>query len=119
MEKIVREGLLYDFYGQLLTRHQREVYEQVVYDDLSLTEIAEQTGVSKQAVHDLIRRTTAQMSGYEEKLGLIARFYRIRTAADELAKIADDLEQTGSPADSEDVPLKLRKLAERIKEDTT
>ena len=86
MEKIVREGLLYDFYGQLLTRHQREVYEQVVYDDLSLTEIAEQTGVSKQAVHDLIRRTTAQMSGYEEKLGLIARFYRIRTAADELAR---------------------------------
>ncbi len=119
MEKIVREGLLYDFYGQLLTRHQREVYEKVVYDDLSLTEIAEQTGVSKQAVHDLIRRTTAQMSGYEEKLGLIARFYRIRTSADELIKIASDLDKAQAPAGQENVPQRLRQLAERIKEDTT
>ena len=119
MEKIVREGLLYDFYGQLLTRHQREVYEKVVYDDLSLTEIAEQTGVSKQAVHDLIRRTTAQMSGYEEKLGLIARFYRIRSSADELIKIASELEKTDAPAGHENVPEQLRQLAERIKEDTT
>ena len=119
MEKIVREGLLYDFYGQLLTRHQREVYEKVVYDDLSLTEIAEQTGVSKQAVHDLIRRTTAQMSGYEEKLGLIARFYRIRTSADELIKIASDLDKAQAPAEQDNVPQLLRQLAERIKEDTT
>ena len=40
MEKIVKQGLLYDFYGELLTEHQRQVYEAVVYEDLSLAEIA-------------------------------------------------------------------------------
>ena len=58
MKKIVEQGLLYDFYGELLTEHQREVYEAAVYEDMSLTEIASQHGISKQGVHDLIKRCT-------------------------------------------------------------
>lgn len=88
MEKIVEQGLLYDFYGALLTGHQQEIYEKVVYDNLSLSEIAELEGISKQAVHDLVRRVTVLMLGYEEKLGMIRRFERIRGDADSLEAIA-------------------------------
>ena len=56
MEKIARQGLLYDFYGALLTEHQRQVYEDVVLYDLSLSEIAEEQGISRQGVHDLVKR---------------------------------------------------------------
>ncbi len=52
MEKIVAQGLLYDFYGELLTEHQRRVYEDVVFNDMSLSEIAEEQGISRQGVHD-------------------------------------------------------------------
>ena len=50
MEKIVAQGLLYDFYGELLTEHQRRVYEDVVFNDMSLSEIAEEQGISRQGV---------------------------------------------------------------------
>lgn len=89
MEKIVAQGILYDFYGQLLTSHQREVYEQVVYNDMSLNEIASAEGISKQAVSDLIKRTTAQMQRYEDTLGMIDKFNKIRRSLDELEQEAD------------------------------
>ena len=56
MEKIVKQGILYDFYGELLTSHQRRIYEDAVYNDLSLSEIAEDNGISRQGVHDLLKR---------------------------------------------------------------
>ena len=56
MEKIVEQGMLYDFYGELLTEHQRKIYEDVVLNDMSLSEIAEEQGISRQGVHDLVRR---------------------------------------------------------------
>ena len=56
MEKIVEQGILYDFYGELLTQHQQKIYEDAVYHDLSLSEIAEEQGISRQGVHDLIKR---------------------------------------------------------------
>lgn len=74
MEKIVEQGLLYDFYGELLTEHQRSVYEDVVYNDMSLTEIAEQYGISRQGVHDLLRRCDKLLAEYEEKLHLVKKF---------------------------------------------
>ena len=74
MEKIVRQGLLYDFYGELLTAHQRKIYEDLVFNDLSLSEIAEEQGISRQGVHDLIRRCDRILMGYEEKLHLVEKF---------------------------------------------
>ena len=56
MEKIVEQTLLYDFYGELLTEHQRTVYEDVVMNDISYSEIAQERGISRQGVHDLIKR---------------------------------------------------------------
>ena len=65
MEKIARQGLLYDFYGALLTEHQRQVYEDVVLYDLSLSEIAEEQGISRQGVHDLVKRCDRILEDYE------------------------------------------------------
>ena len=103
MEKIVEQGLLYDFYGSLLTRHQQEIYEKVVYENLSLNEVAETEGVSKQAVHDLVRRCTIIMRGYEEKLGMIRRCGKIREAAERLKRLAGSGE---NPAEQSALILK-------------
>lgn len=83
-ERIVIMGRLYDFYGQLLTPHRQRIYEMAVYEDLSLAEIAEREGISRQAVHDLLRRTTAMLEQYEEKLKMMRRFDAIRAIASSL-----------------------------------
>ncbi len=64
MEKIVEQGMLYDFYGELLTEHQRKIYEDVVLNDMSLSEIAEEQGISRQGVHDLVRRCDRTLQSY-------------------------------------------------------
>lgn len=91
MENIVEQGILYDFYGPLLTDHQQEIYEMAVYRDMSLNEIAEQEHISRQAVSDLIRRVTTQMQDYEDKLGLVERFRRIRKSCDALSREAESM----------------------------
>ncbi|WP_130837941.1 YlxM family DNA-binding protein [Lachnoclostridium sp. Marseille-P6806] len=87
-EKIVAQGLLYDFYGSLLTAHQQKIYELAVYNDFSLSEIAEAEQVSKQAVHDLLRRTTAILESYEERLHMIRRFQKIEALCGEAERAA-------------------------------
>lgn len=74
MEKKVMQTFLYDFYGELLTEHQQNVYEDFVLNDLSLSEIAEEAGISRQGVHDLVKRCDRILEGYEEKLHLLERF---------------------------------------------
>ena len=92
MKKIVEQGLLYDFYGELLTEHQKEIYEAAVYNDMSLTEIADENGISKQGVHDLIKRCTNTLQGYEDRLHMIRRFEAIKSEALLLDEISTDEE---------------------------
>ncbi len=56
MNKLIEQALLYDFYGELLTEHQRSVYEEVVLNDYSISEVAQEAGISRQGVHDMIKR---------------------------------------------------------------
>lgn len=86
MEKIFEQGLLYDFYGELLTPHQRAIYEDAVYNDMSLSEIAEEQGISRQGVHDLIKRCDKILIDYESKLHLVERFAR---AKEKIGKIVE------------------------------
>ena len=78
MEKIVRQSLLYDFYGELLTEHQKSVYEDVIINDLSYSEIAVLNGISRQGVYDLIKRCDKILEEYEDKLKLVEKFERAR-----------------------------------------
>ena len=70
----VMRSMLLDFYGELLTEKQRQCYDLHFNEDLSLAEIAEQCGVSRQGVWDNIRRAEAALTEYEEKTGLVRRF---------------------------------------------
>ncbi len=75
MESIVKQSLLYDFYGELLTEHQRSIYEDVVYNDMSLKlRLQKRTGSAVRGVHDLIKRCDKTLSAYEDKLHLISKF---------------------------------------------
>jgi len=71
MDKTLEFTLLLDFYGELLTEKQREIFSAYYLYDLSLAEIGEQQSVSRQAVHDIIKRTENKLSSYEGKLKLV------------------------------------------------
>ena len=93
MEKFVEQGYLYDFYGELLTDHQKEVYEQFVLEDLSLGEIAREEGISRQGVHDLVKRCSQTLKGYEEKLHLVEKFVSIREKVKQIDELLDEYEK--------------------------
>ena len=78
MEDKIKSGYLYDFYGELLTEHQRSVYEMSINEDLSLSEIADTLSISRQAVHDILKRCDKLLSDYENRLHLVEKFMNIR-----------------------------------------
>ena len=78
MDEILKQSLLYDFYGELLTEHQKDIYEQFIVEDLSLSEIAKGAGISRQGVHDLIKRCDKILEEYEEKLHLVEKFLSVK-----------------------------------------
>ena len=90
MQDIYKSSLLYDFYGELLTDRQKEIYEDYVLNDLSLVEIAEQKGISKQGVHDLIKRCDKILNEYEEKLKLIEKFNNTKNDIEKICELAND-----------------------------
>ena len=87
IEKYINQGTLYDFYGRLLTVHQQRIYEDVVFNDFSLSEIAENEGISRQGVSDLIKRCNKSLVSYEEKLGLIKKFDETKSYVKEIQRI--------------------------------
>ncbi len=76
MKQIANKALLFDFYGPLLTSKQGKIWDLYYQQDYSLSEIAEGEGISRQAVHDLLKRTEKILEAYEQKLGLIFRFLK-------------------------------------------
>jgi len=94
MEKIVEQGLLFDFYGELLTDHQKRVYRDAVFEDMSLGEIAQEYGISRQGVHDLIKRCDRLLDGYEEKLQLVSKFQKTRQMVAEIRKKLQQFQET-------------------------
>lgn len=76
--------VLFDFYGEILTDKQKQVIDLYYNDDLSLAEIAEQAGITRQGVRDCIKRGEATMRFMEEKLGLARRFSAVRESLEEI-----------------------------------
>ncbi len=91
-EKDFKGLVLYDLYAPLLSEKKREVFEMYYWDDLSLAEISEHTGTSRQGVRELIVRTVSELSEYERALGLLEKEKKQDTEAKLLLKIADKIE---------------------------
>lgn len=92
MDEILKQSLLYDFYGELLTKHRKEIYEQFIVEDLSLSEIAQNAGISRQGVHDLIKRCNRTLEEYEEKLHLVERFIAIKEKVHQIDMLLEEAE---------------------------
>ena len=96
IDDVIQTSLLYDFYGSLLTDRQREVMELYYGENLSLSEIAAEFSISRQGVHDLIKRCNKILAHYEEQLHLVEKFLSIKEKVaqiHELAKGQQDIEQ--------------------------
>lgn len=111
----VRLTILYDFYGPLLTARQRQAMELHCENDLSLTEVAVEMKISRQAAFDLIKRTEKTLESYEDKLGLVQRFDRQR---EDLEKVHRLLAASGTRA-AEPVLEALRLLGEVLEIETS
>ena len=108
-----RMTMLFDFYGEHLTDRQKEFFDLYYNEDLSLAEIAENAGISRQGVRDVIVRAEAYMQDIEDKTGLIKRFLQMRPHLDAIQAAADEIE-TINYRHYED--QRLKELAETIRD---
>lgn len=86
-----RMALLFDFYGDLLTDRQKEFYDLYYNEDLSLAEIAENYGITRQGVRDVIVRAEAILTELEDKTGIIRRFHKMQEQFSEIQKAVDGI----------------------------
>lgn len=99
MDERLRKSLLYDFYGELLTEHQKAVFSAAIFDDMSYSELAEEFDCSRQAAFDLIRRINNKLEGYEKKLGLLDRFSKAKDKMQELTQAVKDMNESVNASD--------------------
>ena len=91
VNNIVELSLLYDFYGALLNEHKREIFEDYILNDYSLSEIATDKGMTRQGVYDIVKRCSKELRGYEEKLSLIQKFQDTKMKVNEIQALAKEV----------------------------
>ena len=111
-EKNLEMSFLLDFYGDILSERRRSVMTMYYNEDLSLSEIASEIGISRQGVRDLIKKSEEELSLLEEKLGLAAKFERVKLCADKLEAALSD------SSVSEGLRREIVSLTEEIKSNT-
>lgn len=109
-EKNLNVGYLLDFYGELLPERKRSVLEMYYNEDYSLSEIAEEIGISRQGVRNIIKKTEVELFFYEEKLGLAEKLLTVEKYSDSLCRLA---EQNDLP---EHVRSEILRLADAVKQ---
>ena len=90
-------ALLFDYYGGMLTDKQKEYLDMRYNQDMSLSEIAEELGISRQGVHDNLNRTEALLRNMEAKTGCVRRYLQSRDAMQSILKTADTLRAHADP----------------------
>ena len=98
VEERVEWNTLLDFYGPLLTEHRREVLRLYCEEDLSLAEIAEQLGITRQGVSDALQKGRRQLADYEAKLGLVERYRALGERARRCMEALDGINASGEDA---------------------
>ena len=105
-----RMALLFDFYGDVLTDRQKEFYDLYYNEDLSLAEIAENYGITRQGVRDVIVRAEAILTDLEDKTGLIRRFHAMRSQLGEIVKAAEEILERNTRYDDEQIDTLARQI---------
>ena len=95
LDELIYLSMLYDFYGDLLSEQKKKVFEDYVLNDLSLSEIAEQLNISRQGVHDIVKRCTQELKDYEDKLSLLKKFTRIKDMLGSIKDLCCKITETG------------------------
>jgi uncharacterized protein len=95
LDEIVQQSILYDFYGELLSDHKKQIFEDYVLNDLSLSEIAAEQGISRQGVYDIVKRCTQELKDYETKLSLVSKFQTIKDKLETIKTIISESTDTG------------------------
>ena len=116
MESIEKISLLYDFYGGLLTEKQRQVMELYHEENLSLAEIAQEFGISRQGVHDTLKKAEHLLTEYENKLGLVAKLMKSRQAIAEIDDIIDRLTESAENKESAAKLQEIKDIINRLEE---
>ncbi len=114
MEEKIEQAYLYDFYGELLNEHQRRIYEDFIFNDLSLGEIANEEGISRQGVHDMIKRCTKTLEGYEEKLHLIQKFQSAKNKVEQIRSLTKEFHQNQNEAIMEEIEQISNQILEEL-----
>ncbi len=112
-DKLVQIALLFDFYGQLLTEKQIEIVDMYYNNDLSLGEISEQQGISRQGVYDTLKRAERTLYQYEEKLGLVDRFLKQKQNMEKIIEMLEEL-ITKDGYDRKNIKDKINEIKEYI-----
>ncbi len=92
LEGKVELSLLFDFYGALLREDQREIMTMYFYDDMSLSEIAENAGITRQGVHDIIKRAGVKLSHYEDMLHLYDKYLMDMEKLEKIKRLTEGLD---------------------------
>jgi len=93
MDDILQATLLFDFYGELLTEKQKNIFSMYHLEDLTLSEIGDEQGISRQAVRDQLKRTEKILIEYENKLKLVEKFQEHKDAVKRIKTLAEELEK--------------------------
>lgn len=116
MEKDTRVSLLLDFYGELLKPYSRQMITLYYNDDLSLAEIAEDAGITRQGVRDSIKRCERQLFEFEEKLGMLSRFQQLENGLDEISLCARKIKEKTENTEVRLAAERIFELAAELKE---
>lgn len=95
LDKFVRLSVLYDFYGELLNDRKQQIFEDYFLNDLSLSEIAEELDISRQGVHDIVKRSSKELWEYEERLSLMKKFTEIKEKVGSINKYCHEVKKSG------------------------
>lgn len=111
------QAYLYDFYGELLNKRQQKIYEDFIFQDLSLSEIAQEEGISRQGVHDMVRRCTGILEGYEAKLHLVQKFLDTKERVAKIHALTKEFGDNQGAADSWQILSQINQISNAILEE--
>lgn len=109
-EKMLEMGLLFDFYGKLLSNTQYTAVEGYYIHDLSLSEIASNLDISRQGVHDALKRAEKKLYSYEEKLKLVEKFEDNKEKIRNILKYIDQVDEKSRTLNLENVDVNIENV---------